>query len=174
MIFTPLPLSGAWLIEPERRPDNRGFFARTYCAREYEERGLDPRIAQASVSYNALRGTLRGMHYQAAPHQETKTVSCIAGAAFDVIVDLRPGSPTYLRWHGVELSAGSGRAVYIPEGLAHGFITLADATTLHYLISTFHVPEAARGLRWDDPAVAIQWPLSPAVLSDRDATFPLL
>jgi dTDP-4-dehydrorhamnose 3,5-epimerase len=172
--FSPLPIEGAWLIEPERHHDERGYFARWYCADEYRAHGLDPAVAQSSVSYNAARGTLRGLHFQREPHGEAKTIRCLAGAAFDVMVDLRPGSATYRRWHAVELSADSGRAVYLPPGLAHGFLTLADATTLHYDISVPYVPAASAGLRWDDPTLAIAWPGAPAVISARDAALPLL
>lgn len=171
MIFTPTPLAGAYVLELERREDERGFFARAFCQKEFAEHGLNPRIAQCNVSFNAKRGTLRGMHYQAPPHEEAKVVRCTQGTVWDVIVDLRRGSPTFKRWHGVELSAGSRRALYIPEGLAHGFQTLTDDAELLYLMSEFYHPEAARGVRWDDPAFGIEWPLPNPRISDRDGGF---
>ena len=174
MIFRETPLSGAFLVEPERREDDRGFFARTWCADEYTRRGLDPRIQQCSISANSRRGTLRGMHWQAAPHLEAKTVRCTAGRIHDVIVDLRPESETRLRWFAVELSAENRLALYVPPLFAHGFITLADGSEVEYAISTPYVAEAARGLRWDDPVIGIEWPLEPTTISGRDRSFPLL
>jgi dTDP-4-dehydrorhamnose 3,5-epimerase len=170
--FLPSRLDGAWLIELEPHRDERGFFARAWCRREFAERGLDTGIAQASVSYNERKGTLRGMHLQRAPHEETKLVRCTRGAIFDVIVDLRPGSPTLGAWEGFELTAENGRELYVPRGFAHGFQTLADASEVHYQISEFHAPEAATGFRWNDPAFAIAWPLPVAVISPRDAAWP--
>ena len=172
MIFTATAVPGVFVVEPERRDDERGFFARTFCAREFAERGLDARIAQCSVSYSPRRATLRGLHYQAAPHAEAKLVRCTRGEIFDVAVDLRPGSTTFKRHVALTLSAEDRRAVYIPPGCAHGFETLTDDTEVLYQISEFHVPEAARGMRWDDPAFAIQWPLAPAVISERDRSYP--
>jgi dTDP-4-dehydrorhamnose 3,5-epimerase len=169
--FMETPLGGAYVLELERHLDDRGFFARSYCRRELAERGLDTHIAQCSVSFNRARHTLRGLHYQAPPHEEAKIVRCTAGAVYDVIVDLRPSSPTYLRWYGIELSADAGNAVYVPTGIAHGFLTLTDGATLHYQISTEHQPDAARGVRWDDPAFGIVWPAIPVVISDRDASY---
>ena len=174
MIFAECELSGAFLVDIEPRTDERGFFARSYCAEEFAQRGLGPELRQCSVSFNACRGTLRGMHYQAAPHEEHKLVRCTAGAIFDVIVDLRPASATYRRWFGVELTARNRRAMFIPPGFAHGFMSLADDSELYYMISVAHAPESSRGIRWNDPAVAIQWPQPPAVISARDAAFPLL
>ena len=171
MKFRETPLAGVFLLEQEVSRDDRGGFARFFCAREYAERGLDARVAQCSVSYNARRGTLRGMHYQAAPHGEAKTVRCLSGAAYDVVADLRPDSPTRHRWFGVELSA-HGPAVYIPPDCAHGFITLADDTTLEYLISDFYVPEASRGVHHRDPTLGITWPMEPTVISERDRALP--
>jgi dTDP-4-dehydrorhamnose 3,5-epimerase len=174
MRFLPLELPGAFLIETEPVRDERGSFARTFCAREFEEHGLDPRIAQCNVSRNARRGTLRGMHFQAPPHAEAKLVSCARGAIHDVVVDLRPGSPTWRRWAGVRLDADDGRLLYVPPGTAHGFLTLADDSTVLYQMSVAYVPEAARGVRWDDPLLAIEWPEPPLLVSARDRAFPLL
>jgi dTDP-4-dehydrorhamnose 3,5-epimerase len=171
--FSPTGLPGAFLIEPECSRDGRGSFARLFCAREYEQHGLVPRLAQCSESRNSARGTLRGLHYQAAPHLEAKTVRCTAGAIFDVIVDLRRESATRWRWFGVELSPARGAALYVPPGFAHGFITLQPDSTVEYLISEFYVPEAARGVRYDDPTLAVRWPIEPQVISDRDRSLPL-
>jgi dTDP-4-dehydrorhamnose 3,5-epimerase len=173
LIFAPTPLAGAFVVELERREDERGFFARSFCQKEFGEQGLNPRIAQCNVSFNARRGTLRGMHYQAPPHAEAKTVRCTQGAVWDVIVDLRPDSRSFKRWHGVELSAANRRALYVPEGVAHGFQTLAEDSELLYLMSEFYHPDAARGVRWDDPAFRIEWPLPDPHLSERDRSFPL-
>jgi dTDP-4-dehydrorhamnose 3,5-epimerase len=172
MIFTPTRLAGAWLIELEPHRDERGFFARTWCRRELEAHGLDPGLAQESLSYNRRRGTLRGLHFQRPPHAETKIVSCPRGAIFDVIVDLRPDSPTFLRWQGFELDEANRRALYIPKGFAHGFETLADDTEIAYRISEFYAPEAAAGCRYDDPAFGIEWKLPVAVIAERDLAWP--
>jgi dTDP-4-dehydrorhamnose 3,5-epimerase len=174
LIFSPTPLAGAWLIEPERLEDDRGFFARSFCREEFAARGLNPEIAQSNISWNRRRGTLRGLHYQAAPHAEVKLVRCTRGAVWDVIVDLRPDSPSYRRWHGVELSAERRCALYVPEGFAQGFQTLVDDTEVLYLMSQLYRPEAARGLRWDDPALGIAWPIADPLLSDHDRGLPLL
>jgi dTDP-4-dehydrorhamnose 3,5-epimerase len=172
MIFAPQHLAGLCLVEMERHSDERGWFARSWCAREFAEHGLDPRLAQASLSYNAARGTLRGLHYQRPPHGEAKLVRCVRGAMWDVAVDLRRDSLTRGQWQGFELSAANGRALYIPEGFAHGFQTLAPETEVLYLISTFHAPESADGVRFDDPAFAISWPLPVTSLSPKDASWP--
>jgi dTDP-4-dehydrorhamnose 3,5-epimerase len=172
MIFRGTSLPGAWVLEPERLEDERGFFARTYCRREFEAHGLDPTIAQCNVSYNHRKGTLRGLHFQAAPHEEVKLVRVTWGAVWDVIVDLRPGSSTFKHHFAVVLSAEEGNALYIPKGMAHGFLTLEDATEVFYQISEFYAPEDARGYRWDDPAFAIPWPEPPAVISERDRKLP--
>lgn len=172
MIFTPTKLSGAHIVELERHEDDRGFFARTWCQDEFADHGLEPALAQCSISRNAVAGTLRGMHFQAAPHEEAKLVRCTAGAIFDVIVDLRPESTTYAEWIGVELDARSGRALYIPKGFAHGFQTLADESDVFYMISAPYVPEAGAGLRWNDPAFAIEWPIPLSVMSERDRSWP--
>ena len=173
MIFQPSPLAGAFVVELERREDERGFFARSFCQDEFAKHGLNPRLVQCNVSFNTRRGTLRGMHYQAKPHEEAKVVRCTQGAVFDVMVDLRPESATFKRWQGVELSAANRRALYIPEGFAHGFQTLTDDAELLYLMSEFYHPECARGVRWDDPAFRIEWPLKDPQMSERDRTFPL-
>ena len=173
MIFVELALKGAFLIEPERLEDERGFFARTFCAAEFAARGLRATIAQCNVSYNRRRGTLRGLHYQAPPDEEAKLVRCTRGAAYDVIVDLRPGSATFRHWVGVELSAENRKMLYMPEGFAHGFQTLVDGTELFYQMSTAYVPGAARGIRWDDPDLAIEWPpVAARVISPRDLALP--
>lgn len=169
-----LPLAGAYVIEPEMLVDARGYFGRVYCQREFEAHNLTSRFVQNSVSYNARKGTLRGMHYQASPHQEAKLVQCIRGALYDVIVDLRDDSPTYRKWHALELSADTLRVLYVPKGFAHGFQTLADDTVLYYQISEFYRPDLARGLRWDDPALAIAWPDEERTISERDRSHPLL
>jgi dTDP-4-dehydrorhamnose 3,5-epimerase len=173
LIFTATPLAGAFVITPERLEDDRGFFARTYCIRELAEHGLDFQPVQSSISYNHARGTLRGMHFQAAPHEETKLVSVRQGAIHDVILDVRRESPSYGKWFAVTLTAAGHEILFIPKSCAHGFITLADDTVVQYEISEFHHPECARGIRYDDPTFAIEWPMPPAVISDRDRAFPL-
>lgn len=172
MIFAPTKLAGAVIIDLERREDERGFFARSFCRREFEERHLDPCVSQCNVSFNRRRGTLRGMHWQTAPHGEAKLVRVTHGAVWDVIIDLRPDSASYAEWLGVELTAETRRALYVPDGFAHGFQTLVDDTEVFYQMSTAYAPEAQRGLRWDDPAFGIGWPIDPPFLSRRDATFP--
>lgn len=172
MIFRACDLPGTFILEPERLHDQRGYFARTFCKEELVTRGLDTRIAQCSVSWNEREGTLRGMHYQIAPNAETKLVRCIRGAIYDVVLDLRPSSPTFRAWQAVEISAQNGRAVYIPEGVAHGFQTLVDDTEVLYQISTTYHPGSSRGVRWDDPAFGIQWPAATMrIISDRDREF---
>lgn len=173
MIFQPTPLPGVFLIEPEPHSDERGFFARTWCKQELAAQGLCADLAQCSISFNRKRGTLRGMHYQIAPYGEFKFVRCTRGALFDVAVDLRPESPTYCQWFGVDLTADNHRTLYIPAGLAHGFQTLADDSEVYYQISTVFVPATARGVRWNDPAFAIVWPIREGItLSARDANYP--
>jgi dTDP-4-dehydrorhamnose 3,5-epimerase len=172
MKFVPAPLDGAFVIELERLEDERGFFARTFCRREFEQHGLDPVVVQCNVSFNRRRGTLRGLHYQLAPHEEAKTVSCMQGALFDVIVDLRLRSASYGRWFSVELSAEARNALFIPAGFAHGFQTLTDDATVYYQMSEYYHPEAARGILWDDPTLAIPWPVENPIVSTRDAAFP--
>ena len=172
MRFVETRLPGAYVIELERKADERGFFARSYCEREFGAHGLVTRFPQGNLSYNARAGTLRGMHYQAAPHREAKVVSCVAGAIYDVIVDLRADSTTRRQWLGVELDAKDRRALYVPPGFAHGFLTLRDATEVSYQMGEFYVAEAARGFRWNDPLFGISWPASPTTLSERDRTYP--
>jgi dTDP-4-dehydrorhamnose 3,5-epimerase len=172
VIFTPTRLAGAVEIEVERHEDERGFFARSFCRREFEDHGLEPCAVQCSVSFNRRRGTLRGMHWQADPHGEAKLVRVTAGAIWDVIVDLRPGSATYGEWFGVELSADDHRALYVPPDFAHGFQTLVDNVEVFYQMSTEYVPEAQRGARWDDPAFGIAWPIASPILNQRDAAYP--
>src|SRR5262245_20735946 len=173
MRFRETPLAGAFVIELDRREDERGFFARCWCRDEFAAHGLTAAWVQANVSFNRRAGTLRGLHYQADPHAEDKLVRCTLGAVHDVIVDLRPGSPTYARWAAVELSAASRRALYVPRGFAHGFQTLADDSELLYLMSEVYYPECARGVRWDDPALGIEWPECPGrVIAPRDRSFP--
>ncbi len=157
-------------IHPERMTDERGFFARTWCAEEFKEAGLDARLVQCSISFNARKGTLRGMHYQAVPIAETKLVRCTMGAIYDVVLDLRTESPTFRKWIGMTLSAENREMVYIPEGCAHGFLTLEDHSEVFYQMSEFYYPEAARGVRWDDPAFGIEWPGDVTVISERDRT----
>lgn len=172
MIFTETALKGAYVITPECVEDERGYFARTFCRTEFSERGLNPELVQCNISFNSKRGTLRGMHYQASPRAEAKLVRCTRGAIYDVIVDLRPGSPTYRRWIGTALDAGSPRMLYVPEGLAHGFLTLRDDTEVFYQMSEFYSVEQARGVRWDDPAFGISWPDTPCVISQKDRGYP--
>ncbi|HEX6958878.1 MAG TPA: dTDP-4-dehydrorhamnose 3,5-epimerase [Ferrovibrio sp.] len=174
MKFREVGLSGAFLIDIERRSDERGFFARTWCRREFAALGIDIDWLQASVSVSRRRGTLRGMHYQAAPHGEAKLIRCSRGAIYDVIVDLRSESPTYRQWAGIPMSADSYRMLYVPKGFAHGFQTMTDDAEVTYLISEYYVAEAGRGLRHDDPALGIAWPLPVSSISDRDASWPLL
>ena len=174
MRFQKTPLPGVWTIELERLGDERGWFARTFDAAEFVQRGMDPAVVQCNASFNARRGTVRGMHYQAEPHGEPKLVRCVRGAIFDVAVDLRGDSPTFRRWHGVELSAENRLALYIPPGLAHGFQTLTDDVEVLYQMGAPHMPEAARGVRFDDPAFAIEWPAveGERIVSERDRAFP--
>jgi dTDP-4-dehydrorhamnose 3,5-epimerase len=171
MMFTATLLEGAWQIELDRKEDERGFFARIWCRQELAAQGLDTEIAQESLSYNRHRGTVRGLHFQRPPHEESKIVRCTRGAVFDVIVDLRPSSLSYLRWQGFELTAENRNALYIPKGFAHGFQTLTDNTEIFYQISAFYAPESAAGYRYDDPAFGIAWPLPITVISDRDLSW---
>ena len=171
MIFTETELKGAFVVESERIEDERGFFVRTWDRQEFEAHGLNPRLVQCNISFNKRAGTLRGMHYQAAPHEEAKVVRCTRGAMYDVIIDLRPSSPTFKRWTAVELTACNRLMLYVPEGFAHGFQTLEDETEVFYQMSEFYHPESARGVRWDDPAFGIEWPLKEKVVSVRDGSF---
>jgi dTDP-4-dehydrorhamnose 3,5-epimerase len=172
MIFAATGLEDAWLIDIEPRADERGFFARTWCRQELTTHGLDTEIAQESISFNRHRGTVRGLHFQRRPHEETKIIRCTRGAIFDVIVDLRRHSPTYLRWQGFELTAENRRAVYVPKGFAHGFQTVIDNAEIAYQISAFYAPEAAAGYRYDDAAFGIAWPLPVTVIGERDLGWP--
>jgi dTDP-4-dehydrorhamnose 3,5-epimerase len=172
MIFVETSLPGAYVIELERLEDDRGWFARTFAAEEFKARGLNSGVVHCNVSFNSRAGTLRGMHYQLAPHAECKLVRCTRGAIYDVIVDLRPDSPAYLRWFGVELDVDGGRSLYVPEGLAHGFQTLVDGSEVLYQMSHEYVPSHARGARWDDPAFGIDWPDAERTISERDRTYP--
>lgn len=173
MIFRQTPIPGAYIIDPEPVADERGAFVRSWCQYEFENHGLNGRLVQCSRSVNTRAGTLRGMHYQRAPHLEAKLVRCTRGRAFDAIVDMRPGFATFGKWFACEISADNGRAFYIPEGVAHGFQTLEDDTELFYQISTYYAPEFAAGLRWDDPEVGIEWPTCPRrVISERDDALP--
>jgi dTDP-4-dehydrorhamnose 3,5-epimerase len=171
MKFEPTGIPGVWLIDVEPREDERGFFARTWCAEEAVAHGLNPDCVQCSVSFNKRRGTLRGMHWQTEPCAEAKWIRCIRGVVWDVALDLRPESPAYGKWIGAELSADSRRMIYIPAGVAHGFQTLEDDTELFYQMSELYVPELARGARWNDPAFSIKWPIADPVLSDRDCAY---
>lgn len=174
MRFTETPLAGAFVIELEPCEDERGFFARTFCRREFEALGLRAAVAQGNVSYNHRKGTLRGMHWQAAPAAEPKLVRCTRGAIHDVIVDLRPGSPTYLRHFAVELTGENWRSLYVPDLFAHGYLTLTDGAEVSYLVGEFYAPGHERGLRYDDPALGIEWPGAVEVISDKDRAWPLL
>jgi dTDP-4-dehydrorhamnose 3,5-epimerase len=171
MIFTETPLKGVYLIDLEKRGDERGFFARAFCEREFANCGLATRIVQANNSFSTKKGTLRGMHYQLAPKAETKIVRCLRGALFDVALDLREGSPTFGQSFGGELTAENRRTMYVPKGCAHGFITLADNTEAFYLVDEFYAPEYERGIRWDDPRFAIMWPAQAQVVSDKDRAY---
>ena len=173
MIFTETELPGAFLIDLEPHADERGFFARVWCEREFEQHGLSTKVVQCNVAYNHTKSTLRGMHYQAPPHAEIKLVRCTRGGVYDVIVDLRPESPTYLRWLGVELTAENRRTLYVPEGFAHGYQTLADETETYYQVSASYEPTAERGVRWDDPAVDIVWPQTERrIIAEKDLAWP--
>jgi dTDP-4-dehydrorhamnose 3,5-epimerase len=172
MRFSEADLPGAWLLAPGSVFDARGFFARTFCMQEYANHGLETRFVQHSTSYSAKQGTLRGMHFQLAPHSEVKVVSCLRGAIFDVIIDLRSASPAFRLWQGFELTADNRHQLYIPAGFAHGFQTLCDETEVAYLISEFYAPRAASGVRHDDTAFGIEWPLPVAAISQKDSVWP--
>jgi dTDP-4-dehydrorhamnose 3,5-epimerase len=174
MIFQETRLSGAYVILPEKRSDDRGFFARTWCTAEFGARGLTDRFVQSSISFSPVRGTLRGLHFQRPPHAETKLIRCTRGAIYDVIVDLRPESRTYGQWLGLEMRAGAGEMLYVPERFAHGFQTLQPDTEVDYMMSAAHAPDAATGLRHDDPLLDISWPLAVTRISERDRSWPLL
>jgi dTDP-4-dehydrorhamnose 3,5-epimerase len=165
-------LEGVFVLEAVGARDERGFFARTFSAIEFAEHGLEPAVAECSIAFNNVRGTLRGLHYQGAPHRETKLVRCTRGSVYDVVADLRPESTSYLGWEHVELSAENRLALYVPAGCAHGYLTLEDGCELYYQISEQFVPEAGAGIRWNDPLLGIEWPSSPSVISARDAAYP--
>jgi dTDP-4-dehydrorhamnose 3,5-epimerase len=172
MTFHELNLSGAFLIKMQPFEDERGFFARAWCQHEFAAHGLNPRLSQCNASFNHRQGTLRGMHFQIAPYAEAKLVRCTAGAIYDVMIDLRPDSPTFKEYVGAELTAQNRQMLYVPEGFAHGYLTLTDNAEIFYQVSEFYHPEAASGVRWDDPAFAIQWPQAVEVISERDAMYP--
>lgn len=174
MRFEPTEIPGCVLVLPERHADARGHFARTWDANLFAAQGLAGILSQCSVSFNPRRGTLRGMHWQAAPHAEAKLVRCTRGALFDVCLDVRPGSPTFGRWTSATLTPETGAALYVPEGCAHGFLTLADDTEVFYMISAAYAPQSAQGIRYDDPAFGIAWPEPVRVVSERDRTYPLV
>jgi dTDP-4-dehydrorhamnose 3,5-epimerase len=172
MIFTPTTLENATVIDLERHEDERGFFARSWCRREFEAHGLEPDLVQCDISFNLRKGTLRGMHYQIGPHEEAKLVRCTRGALYDVAVDLRRDSPSYKKSLGVVLSAENRRMLYVPKGFAHGFLTLKDGTEVFYQMSDYYAPESQRGFRWNDPAFAIAWPAEVRFMSERDRAYP--
>lgn len=172
MIYVPMPVHGAFIIAIEPLADDRGFFARSFCRDEFAARGLDPLMAQCSVSFNEHKRTLRGMHYQTSPHEEVKLVRCTAGAIYDVVIDLRPKSPSFTHWAAAELSADNHKAMYVPAGCAHGFLTLAAKTEVLYQMSQPFQPASAAGVRWNDPAFDIKWPGAVAVISERDNSYP--
>jgi dTDP-4-dehydrorhamnose 3,5-epimerase len=170
--FETTALKDAVLIQLDPRQDERGFFARTYCRNEFAAAGLETEFVQGSMSFNRAKGTLRGLHFQRPPHEEVKVVRCIRGAIYDVIVDLRPSSPSYLKWQGFELTEENGLQLYVPRGFAHGFLTLCEEAAVTYQVSAFYTPGAEAGVRWDDPRFGIEWPADIAVLSAKDAAWP--
>ncbi len=172
MIFTETPLKGAYIIDIEKLEDERGFFARSWCRREFKAHGLNPQLVQCNISFNTLKGTMRGMHYQVKPFEEAKLVRCTMGSIYDVIVDIRPGSPSFKQYLGVILSAENRKMLYIPEGFAHGFLTIEDKTEVFYQMSEFYAPDHARGFRWNDPGFGIEWPANVHIISDRDRDYP--
>jgi dTDP-4-dehydrorhamnose 3,5-epimerase len=174
MHFTKTEIAGASVIDPSPHQDDRGRFFRAWCSREFAEHGLDFVPVQANMGFSVKRGTVRGMHFQEAPALEAKLVRCTRGAIFDVVLDLRPDSPTYCKWYGVELSAENGRMLYVPERCGHGYQTLADETEMHYMASAFYTPNAVRGARFDDPAFGIRWPLEVSSVSEQDRKWPLM
>ena len=172
MIFTETGLQGAYIVDLERREDERGFFARSWCQREFSERGLDPCVVQCNVSFNQIKGTLRGMHFQVPPHAEAKLVRCTRGSIFDVVIDLRAGSPTLFDWISVELSAENYKALYVPKGFAHGFLTLTKNSEIFYQMSEFYSPDSGSGVRWNDPLFKITWPAKIYSISQKDQSLP--
>jgi len=172
MIFKNTAFEDVFVIEIERREDERGFFARSWCQREAEAHGLASRVVQCNISFNKKKGTLRGMHYQAEPYREAKLIRCTKGSLHDVIVDIRPASRSFKKYLSIVLTPDEGRMLYVPEGFAHGYLTLEDCTEVHYLMSEFYEPRSSRGFRWDDPAFAIDWPAEVRVISERDRSYP--
>jgi dTDP-4-dehydrorhamnose 3,5-epimerase len=172
MRFSETKLRGVYTISLEPHRDERGFFARTWCREEFEAHGLNPQLVQCSISFNKRRGTLRGMHFQQAPYAEAKLIRCTKGAIYDVAVDLRPSSPTFMQWTALILTEANREMMYVPEGCAHGFLTVEDESEVFYQMSEFYAPEAARGFRWDDPAFDIVWPEKVEVIASKDATYP--
>jgi dTDP-4-dehydrorhamnose 3,5-epimerase len=172
MIFTETPIKGAYIIEPEFLTDERGFFARSFCKEAFQGHGLDTDIIQCNISYNKKKGTIRGMHYQAAPHEEVKIVSCTQGSIYDVMVDLRRESPTYQHWYAKELTDDEYQMIYIPKGCAHGFQTLEDDCRVYYQMEESYYPDCVRGIRWNDPKIGINWPLSVTIISKKDQSYP--
>ena len=172
MKFAETELKGVFVVDVEPRSDERGFLAVGFNREEFAKHGLDPNVVQCNITYNAKRGTLRGMHFQVKPHEQPKLVRCVRGSVFDVAVDLRPESPTFRKWVGYDLTADNRRMLYIPAGLAHGFVTLEDDTEVIYQMSEVYAPESARGVRWNDPAFGIKWPVKPVVVNERDASYP--
>ena len=172
MRFTDTPVDGAYVIDVDRIGDSRGYFGRLWCANELAAKGLNPNIAQVNIGFSEQAGTLRGLHFQKSPHEEVKIVRCTRGSVFDVVVDLRPDSPTFKRWYGIELNPDNASMLYVPEGCATGYITLEKNSEIYYLTSDFYAPDAAFGVRYDDPAFDIQWPMAPTVLSDNDTSWP--
>ncbi len=172
MKFTKTPLPGAYIIDLEKIGDDRGFFARVFCKKEFSQHELETEFVQINNSLSAQKGTLRGMHYQLDPHAEVKVVRCIKGRLWDVILDIRPNSPTFGQWFGAELSAENRRMMYVPKGFAHGFVTLEDDTEAFYLVSAYYAPEFERGIRWNDPKFGIEWPIEPVIISDKDRNHP--
>ena len=173
MNFSPTSVEGAWRIDPTFHKDSRGWFMRAWCANEFADHGLDFRPVQANMGFSIRRGTIRGMHFQETPDLETKLMRCTRGTIFDVVLDLRTGSPTYGKWHGVELSAKNGRMLFVPEHCAHGYQTLEENTEIYYLTSCFYSPGSVRGVRYDDPAFGIQWPMPSTIVSEQDLGWPL-
>jgi len=174
MRFMKVEIAGAWVIDPEPREDDRGRFMRAWCSREFAENGIDFSPVQANMGFSLRKGTVRGLHFQERPAAEAKLVRCTRGSIYDVVVDMRPDSPTYLRWHGVALSAENGRMLFVPELCAHGYQTLEDSTEIHYMTSAFYTPSLARGARFDDPAFGIPWPCAPTAVSEQDRGWPLI
>jgi len=174
MIFEETPLRGAYVIEPEKISDHRGFFARVWCKKELQRHGLNSELSQSNIGFSHVKGTLRGLHFQKPPHAESKIVRCTRGSIFDVIVDLRPESPTYKRWFGIELSDENRKMLYVSEGMAQGYMTLQDNTEINYHTTEFFTAEAASGVRFDDPVLGIRWPISATAVSEQDRSWPLL